>query len=132
MNKTFNILLIDDSAADTMLTRKTVERSAPPSSPLNFNCVTTLKNAKQQLAEQSFDCILLDMNLPDGRGISNVETISAAAPNTPIVVVSGSINPLMAEQLIEAGVASYAEKQPLSHKIELFAIINNAINNFEK
>ncbi len=38
----------------------------------------------------AYDCILLDLNLPDSRGVESITTVEEKCPNIPIIVVTGS------------------------------------------
>jgi diguanylate cyclase (GGDEF)-like protein/PAS domain S-box-containing protein len=66
----------------------------------------TLRAARQQLSEGPFDCILLDLELPDATGLQAVQVISTAAPGVPIVVVSA----LPGETLVFAAMAEGADE----------------------
>ncbi len=48
-----------------------------------------LARAQECLKEQAFAAILLDLSLPDSSGIETLSRIKAAAPQVPIIVLSG-------------------------------------------
>lgn len=53
----------------------------------------SLAAARERLAGARFDVILTDLGLPDSQGPATADAIEAAAPGTPIVVLSGSEEP---------------------------------------
>jgi PAS domain S-box-containing protein len=48
----------------------------------------SLREARQQLAEQSFDLVIIDVGLPDGSGLDLLETINARTPREPVLIFS--------------------------------------------
>ncbi len=46
--------------------------------------VSSLQEALNQLAQRSFDVILLDLTLPDAQGLQTVDQMVAATPELPI------------------------------------------------
>lgn len=73
-------------------------------------CVMTLKEAKEALGQQKFDFILLDLNLPDGSGKEIIEH-TRNRPDTRIVVLTGSDDTVMRENLFQEGVIDYFSKE---------------------
>ncbi len=67
--------------------------------------VGNLMEARQQLANDSWDLVLLDLHLPDGDGFALIEEIHQTHPGLPIVVLSST--ELSTEQLslVEAALA---------------------------
>ena len=56
-----------------------------------------ISDAVTALEKERFDVVLLDLNLPDGRGVECVERVREADDLIPIVVLSGQgdeISPL--------------------------------------
>ena len=49
----------------------------------------SMAEAVGRLAEERFDAILLDLSLPDSRGLKTVEQANAVAPQVPIIVMTG-------------------------------------------
>lgn len=77
------ILIIedDDSLREIMLrTLKTEEYVV--------ECASNYKEAEDKIAGYSYDCILLDIMLPDGNGLALLEHIKALKKNDRIIIIS--------------------------------------------
>mgnify|MGYP005990545947 CR=1 FL=1 len=72
--------------------------------------VNSMKNALLKLKENSFDTVLLDLNLGDGRSIENIEAIKEKAADMPIVVLSGHDDTETALLAIRNGAQEYIIK----------------------
>jgi signal transduction histidine kinase len=81
------LLLVEDMAPDAMLLKLTLEEVAEDSFELTH--VKRMSEALGRLASDPFDAILLDLSLPDSRGVETVKKINAAAPHLPIIVLTG-------------------------------------------
>lgn len=73
----------------------------------------TLAEATGILQDAAFDAVLLDLNLPDGEGAACVETILAASPRVPIVVLTGMDEEALALACLTAGAQDYLAKNDL-------------------
>ena len=81
------VLLVEDSPTDRrLITELLVEGGMSPGTVL---CAASLAEARSILTEATVDCILLDLSLPDATGLEGVSVMATAAPDTPIVVVTG-------------------------------------------
>ena len=49
-----------------------------------------LTEAREALSKESFDAIILDLNLPDGSGLDWIATLRRNHPDMTIVVITGS------------------------------------------
>jgi PAS domain S-box-containing protein len=72
--------------------------------------VATLQEAKAVVSEQSFDAVLLDLSLPDSRGLETIGRLAAAAPNLPIVVLTGVADEAAALEAVRCGAQDYLLK----------------------
>lgn len=70
----------------------------------------TLSEAAQQLEKQSFDAIVLDINLPDGNGIEFIDTIRAQDPSIPIIVITGAGDIQLAVKAMQSGADNFLTK----------------------
>lgn len=64
----------------------------------------------QRLAAQSYDLVLLDLVLPDNRGLGTLDTLRDAAPGTPFVMISGEEDPHIVRAAIEHGAMGFIPK----------------------
>jgi DNA-binding NarL/FixJ family response regulator len=70
----------------------------------------SLAEALHSLRSAEFDAILLDLKLPDVTGTEGVMAVAAAAPHTPIVVISGSTSLHDVREATAAGARGYILK----------------------
>lgn len=108
-----SILLVEDNPADVGL----FEIAATAAFCEVTKSVSTLSDALKVLAEfvGMFDVILLDLGLPDGRGVELVTKITRTT-SVPIVVLTGSdsSNGDLAHECIKAGAQDYLIKRELA------------------
>ena len=69
-----------------------------------------LADALAAVRERLPDCTLLDLRLPDSRGLESVATLREAAPDVPIVVLTSLDDELGGLEAIEAGAQDYLLK----------------------
>ena len=72
--------------------------------------VATLKEAKAVVWQQTFDAVLLDLSLPDSQGLETIGRLAAAAPNLPIVVLTGVADEAVAREAVRCGAQDYLVK----------------------
>lgn len=121
------VLLVDDSREDALLTRKIIERSVPGHVQLTISVSRSLREAVLALQAEHFDCVLLDLNLFDGRGLGNIDVVRTAAPHVPVVVVSGVDDCLAIERARLHGAMAYVVKRPPSSSDDIFEVISQVL-----
>lgn len=86
--KTANVLLVDDDELDRKLVKLILIKA---SALIRFNVETApnISEAVAKLTSSSFNVVLLDLNLPDSRGVETVQKVFGVTPNIPIVVLTG-------------------------------------------
>lgn len=62
------------------------------------------------LQAQSYQLILLDLNLPNVTGLDGLSQMKTAFPDTPIVVISGDDDPQTIAQAIQGGASGFIPK----------------------
>jgi signal transduction histidine kinase len=102
------ILLVEDNPTDALLVETTLDELAGWTSTLTH--VDRLSLAEELLAEESYDVILLDLNLPDGQGLNNFVRLQEAAHGIPIIVLTGLADEVTALAAIQQGAADYLIK----------------------
>lgn len=102
------VLLVEDSAADAQITSDMLVFAQEPRCELTH--VARLAEARQLLALERFDVVLLDLGLPDVVGVDGVRALRATAPDTAIIVLSGIGSEALAVTALEAGAQDYLVK----------------------
>jgi PAS domain S-box-containing protein len=74
----------------------------------------TLARANADVASRTWDCILLDLSLPDAEGTLAVNELHGAVPGTPIVILTGLDDELRGLEAIRAGARDYLLKGQVS------------------
>ena len=72
-----------------------------------MNHVANLRAGLDILKVQNIDVILLGLGLPGSEGIKTVAQAIAAAPDVPIIVLTGIDTPQMVLEVIKTGVGDY-------------------------
>jgi len=102
------VLLVEDDMGDAALTRATLCGGDSPQFELTQ--ARCLEEALGQLSLNDYHVILLDLNLPDSRGLKTVQDILEADSKTPIIVLSGQDDEAMAIESVQAGAQDYILK----------------------
>jgi signal transduction histidine kinase len=102
------VLLVEDNRADARLIQLQL-----PADEFTVVHVERLADATLRLEAGDVDIVLLDLSLPDGEGGETIAWTLAAAPNTPVVVLTGLANDQVAVQAVRAGVQDYLVKDQL-------------------
>ncbi|HEY9832188.1 MAG TPA: hybrid sensor histidine kinase/response regulator [Stenomitos sp.] len=111
------ILLVEDNLADADLLGEILEEAEETQWSLVH--VERFKDALISLHEHPFDVILLDLSLPDKQGLSTVAQIHEAAPDLPIVVLTGLNDRVIALEALRQGAQDYLVKG----KIDTYLLI---------
>jgi diguanylate cyclase (GGDEF)-like protein/PAS domain S-box-containing protein len=102
------LLLVEDNPGDARLLREMLGEQGTHRTDLIH--VETMGEAERRLAGRVFDAILLDLGLPDARGLEAVKRAHAAAPRVPLVVLTGSDDESLAAQALQKGAQDYLIK----------------------
>lgn len=73
-------------------------------------CCTTLSEAKETLAKNPFDLLILDINLPDGSGLDLLGQVRSAGDTTPVILLTANDLELDEVTGLEAGADDYITK----------------------
>ena len=66
--------------------------------------------ALSKLTHESFDCILLDLFLPDSPGLENLWRLRSSYPDTPVVMLAGAKDDLVESAAVKTGAQDYLVK----------------------
>ena len=101
------ILLVEDDADDRLFVRVMLRDAGDDA--LLTTC-TRLDEAIESLSGGGDDIVLLDLALPDSDGLSGLRRLRAAAPEVPVVVLSGRRDDRVALEALALGAQDYLIK----------------------
>src|SRR5712671_3389529 len=123
MAKERRVLIVDDDPAFRRLCTEYLRESAAP--PCKIAEASTAGDAVARCAEEQFDCLLVDYNLPDGSGTELLPKLrQTCGPLTPMIIMTGVGNEGIAIEALHCGAADYLPKDRVSG-----TALNRAISN---
>jgi PAS domain S-box-containing protein len=105
-------LLIEDDPDDILLLKESLADIGMGKIKLDY--VDRLSRGLIQLSGQSYDVILLDLNLPDSRGLDTLNTTIKRFPKIPVVVLSGVADDAITIEAVRRGAQDYLVKGEIS------------------
>jgi signal transduction histidine kinase/DNA-binding response OmpR family regulator len=112
--KALQILLVEDNAGDARLLSEMFSQERPDSFKLTH--LLRMHEAEIHLAKGGVDIILLDMGLPDGHGLDTVRRAHAAAPDVPMIVLTGLDDEVLAAEAMKEGAQDYLIKGQIENR----------------
>lgn len=111
MSETLRLLIVEDNPADADLIREML----PTSGPVIFQTewVVRLAAALTRLKAPGIDLVLLDLGLPDSRGLVTYHQIRREAPQIPVIVLTGTNDDELAVAAVRDGAQDYLCKSQL-------------------
>lgn len=114
------ILLVEDNPGDAVIIREMLKEIYKNKFELvHFQ---RLEDSVEHIIED-FDIVLLDLNLPDSRGIETFNIMNSHAPEMPIIILTGLLDEELAINIVAEGAQDYLvkgniDKQLLSRSIK--------------
>ena len=102
------ILLVEDNPGDARLLREALAEIAEAQFELIHR--ETLAQALNYLAKSSPDVVLVDLGLPDAKGLDAVVLLRGAGPHLPLVVLTVTDDEDLATRALKAGAQDYLIK----------------------
>ena len=108
-------LLIEDNPDDAVLIREMLAQAE--GGPFNLESTECLVTGLDRVLEGGIEVVLLDLHLPDSRGLEGLKELRRRAPQIPIVVVTGVAEEAMALRAIQEGAQDYLVKGRVDHQL---------------
>ena len=119
------LLLVDDDEHARTLYTEYVRHPEPGWGEVS-TC-TTLREARKRLLDQRFDCILLDLGLPDAQGLEAVEALMRIPPGPALVVLTGAATNDIVDAAVAIGAQDVLQKGEIT-PTALQRIVTHAIS----
>ncbi len=107
------VLLVEDSPVQARVVAAQLEQGW--ASPDSTEIASSLGTAIAALERETFNCVLLDLGLPDADGLEAVKRVRMAAPGVAIVVLSGQEDETLALLAVREGAQDYLVKGRVDH-----------------
>jgi signal transduction histidine kinase len=105
---TTRVLLVEDNPAEARLIREMIADAA--TGEFSIEHVERLGEALSRLQQQGAEAVLLDLTLPDSRGLETVERVREQSPRVPIVVLTGLEDDSIGVEAVKCGAQDYLAK----------------------
>jgi two-component system, cell cycle response regulator len=119
-DRPIRLLLVEDNPGDARLFAETIKEARAFQFELAHR--SSVDQALAFLAQNRPDMIVLDLGLPDAGGVDAVRNIQLAAPDIPLVVLTGLDDEASAVQALHAGAQDYLVKGQLSTSLLVRAL----------
>ncbi|MFD2247666.1 hybrid sensor histidine kinase/response regulator [Pontibacter ruber] len=106
-----HLLIIDGDEADQMALQRSLLSSGLQTS---VHAATTAAEGLQLVQQQAYDCIFIDIQLPDMDGLELLQQFRAKGVQAPILVVTSHGDESTASRAFELGAADYIPKSLLT------------------
>ncbi|WP_447968201.1 putative bifunctional diguanylate cyclase/phosphodiesterase [Nitrospira sp. M1] len=103
-----NILVIDDNIADVRITHEMLKDGL--GTQFSFSHAAEVHIARTYIQDQSFDIILLDLNLPDSIALDTLRELRQTHACAAILIMSGMQDEALAVQAVQSGAQDYLIK----------------------
>lgn len=114
MSKTnLDILIVDDNPADARLVGEML-KDCGCGLVRRLDFANGLVSALKILRAAAFDAILLDIKLPDSRGLAGLQIILNRYPRTPVILFTGLDEEGLAEKALKLGAGDYLIKDHIN------------------
>ena len=110
------ILIVDDEDGIQKGCRRVLAEHG-----FHLEAACTIKEGLQKIQDSSFDLVLLDVMLPDGKGIDIIPRLHERDPDLVCVVMTGYATVELAVQAMQAGAYNFITK-PFSAELLLLAV----------
>ncbi|GGL62197.1 fused response regulator/phosphatase [Streptomyces fumigatiscleroticus] len=103
----YRILLVEDDDGDALLVEELLIDTDLPHTLVRTR---TVAGARRALAAQSFDCVLLDLHLPDVAGLGTVKAVQETDGHAAVIVLTGLAESRAGVDALRAGAQDYLVK----------------------
>jgi len=117
---TVKLLMIEDNPGDVVLIEKMLAEKAP--GVYQLRKASYLKSGLEMIRSVNPDVLLLDLTLPDSRGLDALQIIVKAAPHLPVIVLTGIQDEEIATTAMKMGAQDYLVKNEVNGPVIIRSI----------
>ena len=94
--------------------------------PFETSVTTTLAGALEQLESRRFHAVILDLTLPDSRGLDTFRRVRQVYPGLPVLLLTGLDDEVLALQAVAEGAQEFLVKGQVTER-RLVQALNHAV-----
>jgi diguanylate cyclase (GGDEF)-like protein len=117
---TNQILLVEDEPDEIRLMGDML--AGQPKGTYEIQLASRVHEALIYLHEERFAAVLLDLFLPDSSGMHTFKHVLTAAPDLPIIIITGMAEQALASQAVQGGAQEYLVKEEMTSALLLRAL----------
>jgi sigma-B regulation protein RsbU (phosphoserine phosphatase) len=102
-----HVLLVEDNTGDARLFQEMLKEAGPA---FTMEHVRKVSDATERLTGGGIDILMSDLSLPDSQGMDTFRALHGAAPNVPLIVLSGLDDETVAVETVRQGAQDYLVK----------------------
>jgi PAS domain S-box-containing protein len=118
------VLLVEDNPGDARLMEEMLAEAAP--GKFDLIRVERLDSALKKIEQVHFEVVLLDLHLPDSRGISTLAKLQEKAPAIPMVLMTGLADESVGIEAVRKGAQDYLVKGQVNPR-QLVSALRHAV-----
>jgi DNA-binding response OmpR family regulator len=118
------VLHVEDSPTDARLVQAALKSC-------NIRHAADLTSALGHLRSPGIDLVLLDLHLPESRGLETLRIVQEASPGVPVIVVTGSESEALAQQVLDQGAEDIVQKGTSTFVEVLRRALRNAVERLD-
>ncbi len=118
-----NLLIIDDDEVDRMALRRLLKQVEADAKVAEAD---SKASGLAILQSETFDCVFLDYQLPDGDGLTLLRELGVAEIDAPVVMMTGQGSEELVVEMLHAGALDYLPKAKMTAQA-LMRIVRNVI-----
>jgi two-component system cell cycle sensor histidine kinase/response regulator CckA len=119
-SETVRVLLIDDNPGDARLVKEMLLEAR--TNGFRLEHASCIHEGLSFLSQERYQVILLDLSLPDGQGLDTIKKVCPAAPQVPIIILTGLDNESTAIRAVQEGAQDYLVKGQMNSTLLVRAI----------
>jgi diguanylate cyclase (GGDEF)-like protein len=108
MDESYRVLLVDGDPADALRSAEILGQGG--TGRFRVSHAASFAAATESLCETCYDAVVLDLDLPDRRGVEIVTAMLALAPDMPLVVLSRRDDERLALEAVRLGAQDFVAK----------------------
>ncbi|HEX5971446.1 MAG TPA: ATP-binding protein [Gemmatimonadaceae bacterium] len=110
------LLVVDDDEADRLAIKRAISRSGLAEAELREadSAARALELLARAEHDGHVDCVLLDYELADATGLDVLRAVRGRGDTTPVVILTGHADPVMAASIMKEGAGDFLTKSLLT------------------